>query len=126
MSFNKIYLLIIPVAVLIILLVFTIFYTNLVNKKKYDLEIDALKEEQSLFTHTRAKITNNGMEPLTNILINYGNKTELVTILQPGQSYPLSPPAGSNLEEIKVTTDEGINISQHYRTPIKIPGMMGS
>jgi archaellum component FlaF (FlaF/FlaG flagellin family) len=126
MSFRKIYLLAIPAIIAIIILIFMISNTSLINKKKFDLQIDATKEEQSLFTHTRVKITNNGIQPLTNITINYGNKSETISILQPGQSYPLSPPPGSDLEKLRVTTDEGINITQEYRTPIKMPGMMGS
>jgi archaellum component FlaF (FlaF/FlaG flagellin family) len=126
MSFKKIYLLAIPAIIAIIILIFMISNTSLINKKKFDLEIDALKEEQSLFTHTRVKITNNGIQPLTNIIINYGNKSEVISILEPGQSYPLSPPPGSDLEKLRVTTNEGINITQEYRTPIKMPGMMGS
>ncbi|HJS63320.1 MAG TPA: hypothetical protein VJ767_00510 [Nitrososphaeraceae archaeon] len=126
MSFRKIYLLSIPAIIAIIILIFMISNTSLINKKKFDLQIDATKEEQSLFTHTRVKITNNGIQPLTNITINYGNKSETISILEPGQSYPLSPPPGSDLEKLRVTTDEGINITQEYRTPIKMPGMMGS
>ena len=90
------------------------------------MQIDALKEEQSLFTHTRATITNTGKQPLTNIKIGYGNKSEIVQNLEPGQSYPLSPPAGSDLERIIVTSEQGINVTKEYRTPIKMPGMMGS
>lgn len=126
MSFKKIYLLTIPTIIVILILIFIINNTSLINKKEFDLQIDALKEEQSLFTHTRVKITNKGIQPLTNIIINYGNKSEVISILEPGQSYPLSPPPGSDLEKLRVTTNEGVNITQEYRTPIKMPGMMGS
>jgi archaellum component FlaF (FlaF/FlaG flagellin family) len=96
------------------------------NKKEFDLNIDALKEEQSLFTHTRVTITNTGKQPLTDIKVDYGNKSETVALLEPGHSYPLSPPAGSDLQRIIVTSDQGINITKEYRTPLKMPGMMGS
>jgi hypothetical protein len=125
MKFKKIYLAIgiIPIILVIIFLfIFPIFS----NKNEFDLQIDALKEEQSLFTHTRATITNTGKQPLTNITIDYGNKSETVQNLDPGQSFPLSPPAGSDLERIIVTSEQGINITKEYRTPIKMPGMMGS
>ena len=125
MTSKKIYILfgIIPIIIII-----AIFINNLtfLNKKDYDLQVDALKEEQSLFTHTRVTITNTGKQPLTNIQVNYGNKTETIKSLEPGQSYPLSPPAGSDLQKIIVTSEEGINITKEYRTPIKMPGMMGS
>ena len=125
MTFKKIYL---TIAVIPVVLV-TIFIVNNItfsNRNDFDLDIDALKEEQSLFIHTRVTITNTGKQPLTNIKVNYGNKTETVSLLEPGQSFPLSPPAGSSLERIIVTSDQGINITKEYRTPIKMPGMMGS
>jgi hypothetical protein len=125
MTFKKIYL---TIAVIPVVLV-TIFIVNNItfsNRNDFDLDIDALKEEQSLFIHTRVTITNTGKQPLTNIKVNYGNKTETVSLLEPGQSFPLSPPAGSNLQRIIVTSDQGINITKEYRTPITMPGMMGS
>lgn len=125
MTIKKIYILIGIVPVIIII---AIFINNLtfLNKKDYDLQVDALKETQSLFTHTRVSLTNTGKQPLTNIQVNYGNKTETIKSLEPGQSYPLSPPAGSDLQKIIVTSEQGINITKEYRTPIKMPGMMGS
>jgi archaellum component FlaF (FlaF/FlaG flagellin family) len=129
MKFRTIYLAlaIIPV---ILVIIFILNNNNnipfLTNKKEFDLNIDALKEEQSLFTHTRVTITNTGKQPLTDIKVDYGNKTETVKSLEPGQSYPLSPPAGSDLQKIIVTSEQGINITKEYRTPIKMPGMMGS
>jgi archaellum component FlaF (FlaF/FlaG flagellin family) len=125
MTFKKIYL---SLAVIPIILVTFVMVNNNIfsNKKDFALDIDALKEQQSLFTHTRVTITNTGTQPLTNINVNYGNKTETVSLLEPGQSYPLSPPPGSNLQRIIVTSDQGINITKEYRTPITMPGMMGS
>ena len=125
MTFKKIYLTIavIPVVLVTILIVNNITFSN---RNDFDLDIDALKEEQSLFTHTRVTLTNTGKQPLTNIKVNYGNKTEIVSLLEPGQSFPLSPPAGSSLQRLIVTSDQGINITKEYRTPIKMPGMMGS
>ena len=125
MTFKKLYILIGIVPVIIIIAIFINNMTFL-NKKDYDLQVDALKETQSLFTHTRVSLTNTGKQPLTNIQVNYGNKTETIKSLEPGQSYPLSPPAGSDLQKIIVTSEEGINITKEYRTPIKMPGMMGS
>jgi len=125
MKFQIIY---IAIGIISIILVTIFIFNNSIfsNKNEFDLEIDALKEEQSLFTHTRATITNTGKQPLTNLEVNYGNKSETVRNLEPGQSYPLSPPAGSDLQRIIVTSEQGINITKEYRTPIKIPGMMGS
>ena len=125
MNFRILYLVIIAIFVVVVTVLVFNNYTDS-NKKEFDVDIDALKEEQSLFIHTRGKITNTGKQPLTNILIDYGNKSETIVILNPGQTYPLSPPPGSDLQRIIVTSDEGINVTKEYRTPIKIPGMMGS
>ena len=130
MTFKKIYL---AIGIILIILVIIFILNNnnnllffSIDKKEFDLNIDALKEEQSLFTHTRVTITNTGKQPLTDIKVDYGNKSETIKSLEPGQSYPLSPPAGSDLQRIIVTSDQGINITKEYRTPIKMPGMMGS
>lgn len=127
MEINQKYVLVFLVVGVIILSLFLFSGTNFTKKNDFDLQIDALKEEQSLFTHTRVMITNTGLKPLTNIIANYGNiSEEIIPILEPGQSYPLSPPPESNLEKIILTTNEGINITKEYRSPIKVPGMMGS
>jgi archaellum component FlaF (FlaF/FlaG flagellin family) len=128
MTFKKIYLaiVIIPIVLVTIFILNNNNMTFSTNKKEFDLNIDALKEEQSLFTHTRVTITNTGKQPLTDIKVDYGNKSETVALLEPGHSYPLSPPAGSDLQRIIVTSDQGINITKEYRTPLKMPGMMGS
>ena len=125
MKVKKTYMLFGIIPIVIIIAIF-INSSSLLNKKDYDLQVDALKEEQSLFIHTRVTITNTGKQQLTNIQINYGNKTETIKSLEPGQSYPLSPPSGSDLQKIIVTSEQGINITKEYRTPIKMPGMMGS
>jgi hypothetical protein len=128
MTFKKIYLaiVIIPIVLVTIFILNNNNMTFSTNKKEFDLNIDALKEEQSLFTHTRVTITNTGKQPLTDIKVDYGNKSETVALLEPGHSYPLSPPAGSDLQRIIVTSNQGINITKEYRTPLKMPGMMGS
>ncbi len=128
MKFKKMYLAIVIIP-LVLLTIFILNNNNITfstNKKEFDLNIDALKEEQSLFTHTRVTITNTGKQPLTDVKVDYGNTSETVALLEPGHSYPLSPPAGSDLQRIIVTSDQGINITKEYRTPLKMPGMMGS
>lgn len=128
MKFKKMYLAIVIIP-LVLLTIFILNNNNITfstNKKEFDLNIDALKEEQSLFTHTRVTITNTGKQPLTDVKVDYGNKSETVALLEPGHSYPLSPPAGSDLQRIIVTSDQGINVTKEYRTPLKMPGMMGS
>ena len=96
--------------------------------KDYDLSVDALKDEQSLFTNARVVIKNIGRLPLTDVLVNYGSNREEPTIdvLQPGETLTLSPPEGVQLDQVKVTAKPSIQIVQPYRTPWKLPGMIGS
>lgn len=93
----------------------------------YNLEIDPLKDEQNLFSTARVALSNTGKLPLTNIVINYGGQsTESVASISPGQKLLLSPPENVPLDFVTVTTSEGLNMTKMYRTPIKLPGMMGS
>jgi hypothetical protein len=112
---------IVTTGVLIIVYGFNIFSPN------YKLEIDPLKDEQNLFSTARVTLTNTGKLPLTNLLINYGGqRTESLESISPGQKLLLSPPDNVPLDFVTVTTSEGINLTKTYRTPIKLPGMMGS
>jgi hypothetical protein len=102
-------------------------FASAIPTKDYDLSVDALKDQQSLFTNARVVITNTGRLPLTNVIVDYGNGTEpAIDILQPGEKRTLSPPEGASLDSVVVTAEPGIKITQQYRTPIKLPGMIGS
>jgi hypothetical protein len=46
--------------------------------------------------------------------------------LQPGDTRTLSPPEGVQLDQVTVTADPSIEVVQFYRTPWKLPGMIGS
>jgi hypothetical protein len=94
--------------------------------ESYSLDVDAMKDEQSLFVNARVVLTNKGRLPLTNLSIDYGPTAELIARLDPGQKVSLSPPAGSNLHSVRISADEGIEMTKEYRKPIKLPGMIGS
>lgn len=96
------------------------------QRPDYLLEIDAMREDQSLFTNSRIIVSNVGKQPVTNIFVDYGIKNETILNINPGERISLSPPEGSNLNLVKIVADNGINITSGYRTPIKMPGMMGS
>ncbi len=106
-----------------IFLVFSIFA---VTTKDYAISVDPIKDNQYLFSTARVMITNTGKLPLTNIVVNYGGKVDKLTSLSPGENAMLSPPQNSTLNSVTVTADHGIIITKDYRTPLKIPGMMGS
>jgi hypothetical protein len=103
-----------------------LFLFSIIPTENYSLDVDPMKDEQSLFINARVVLTNNGKLPLTNLLVDYGSATEAVSRLDPGQKVSLSPPSGSNLNKVVVSTDEGVNVTKEYRKPIKLPGMIGS
>lgn len=95
--------------------------------KDYDLSVDAMKDQQTLFTDARVVLKNTGRLPLTNVLVDYGSEKEpAIPVLQPGESRTIPPPEGVQLDSVTVTADPGIKITQQYRTPFKLPGMIGS
>ena len=96
--------------------------------EEYAVFLDPFKDKQTLVTDTHVTVQNVGREPLTNVKVDYGgsSKPDLIPLLKPGEKVILSPPAESNLQEVTVTTDQGVHVTKPYRTPINMPGMMGS
>lgn len=109
-------------------LVAIISYLILTNipTEDYSLGVDAMRDDQYLFTNTRIILANTGKLPLTHINVNYGLKNETIAMINSGEKIELSPPEGSDLKLVKITGDHGINITKEYRKPIKLPGMIGS
>src|SRR3712207_5555702 len=76
-------------------------FASALPTKDYDLSVDALKDEQSLFTNARVVIKNTGRLPLTNVLVDYGsNREPPIEVLQPGDTLTLSPPEGVQLDQV--------------------------
>lgn len=110
----------------IVAVVLIALWASTIPTKDYSLTVDAMKDEQSLFTNARVVLTNNGRLELTNVVIDYDNGTEKVGSIAPGEKVIRSPPEGTPLNSVTVTADNGISIVQDYRRPIKLPGMIGS
>ena len=106
--------------------IITILIISIMPTRDYSIEVDAMKDEQSLFVNARIVLTNTGKQPLTDVVVYYGNRNDVIKIINPGEKIYLSPPQGSRLDVVEVTANEGINISKEYRKPIKLPGMIGS
>lgn len=70
-------------------------------------------------TETHVSIKNTGTDILTNVVVYYGGtaKPDIIRVLSPGEKISLSPPDGSELNEVMVTTDQGINMTKEYRIP---------
>jgi hypothetical protein len=106
--------------------IMTILIISIMPTKDYSIDVDAMKDEQSLFVNARIVLTNTGRQPLTDVVVYYGNRNEFIKMINPGEKIYLSPPEGSRLDVVEVTANEGINMTKEYRKPIKLPGMIGS
>ena len=104
----------------------TILIISIMPTRDYSIDVDAMKDEQSLFVNARIVLTNTGRQPLTDVVVYYGNRNEVIKMISPGEKIYLSPPEGSRLDVVEVTANEGINMTKEYRKPIKLPGMIGS
>ena len=119
--------LIVIIAAGIIAVAVVAMFASALPTKDYNLSVDALKDEQSLFTNARVVIKNTGRLPLTNVLVDYGSEIEPpIDVLRPGDTRNLSPPEGVQLDQVTVTAEPSIEVIQFYRTPWKLPGMIGS
>ena len=123
---TKLNLLLYSVAGVVLLSILVYFVIQYYQRPDYSLQVDAMREDQSLFTNSRIILTNAGKQPVTNVVIFYDIKNETIHTINPGDKISLSPPEGSNLNAVRIIADHGINITTGYRTPIKMPGMMGS
>jgi hypothetical protein len=106
--------------------IITILIISIMPTRDYSIDVDAMKDEQSLFVNARIVLTNTGRQPLTDVVVYYGNRNEVIKMINPGEKIYLSPPEGSRLDVVEVTANEGINMTKEYRKPIKLPGMIGS
>ena len=116
----------IGVGVVVVVTVFLFFSVFAVATQDYAFSVDPIKDNQYLFSTARVMITNTGKLALTNIVVNYGVKVDKLTSLSPGENAMLSPPQNSTLKSVTVTADHGVTVTKDYRTPLKLPGMMGS
>ena len=111
----------------IILLVITVAFPGSSTIGDSSIMVDPTKEKQSLFVLARVTLQNTGGQPLTNIIIDYGDgDKDIIPTLKPGKTIILSPPEGNSLQFVRVTADGGIDVYKAYREPIAMPGMMGS
>ena len=115
----------IAVAILISV-IYTAFPTSY-STGGYSIMVDPTKEKQSLFVLARVTIQNTGSQPLTNLVVDYGNgDKDFLGKLNPGKVIILSPPGDNSLQYVIVTADGGIHVFKAYREPVAMPGMMGS
>jgi len=96
--------------------------------EQYAIFLDPFKDPQTMAINTHVTLQNVGRDPLTNVKVDYGGgtKPDLLPVLNPGEKVILSPPQGSDLKQVTVTCDQNVTVTKPYRTPISLPGMMGS
>jgi len=110
------------ISALIVFLVLT-FLPIIPPSEKYDISVDPIIVKDDMGTEMHVAIKNTGMDVLTNVTVIYGGaaKSDVIPSLNPGEKISLSPPQGSNLNYVRVTTNEGIDLTQPYRTPSSAP-----
>jgi len=97
--------------------------------QKFSLDVDAIRDPESLFVNSRVILKNNGLNSLNNITIIYDNNMKFETKvdkLNAGETVILSPPSGTPLKNIHLISKEGIDLKKDFRSPTKLPGMIGS
>lgn len=109
-------------ASIFIFLVFT-FLPIIPPSQKYDISVNPILVRDEMGSETHVTVKNTGMDALTNVTVNYGGtaRPDIIPVLNPGDKVTLSPPDGSDLTEVQVTADQGINITQPYTTPASAP-----
>jgi hypothetical protein len=103
----------------IIVFLIVSFLPIISTSERYNISVYPIIVKDEMGTETHVTIKNIGMSSLTNIVIHYGGtaKSDIIPTLKPGEKISLSPPDGSDLNKVRVTTDQGIDVTQQYKTP---------
>ncbi|MDE1767013.1 MAG: hypothetical protein KGI27_12200 [Thaumarchaeota archaeon] len=64
--------------------------------------------------YTDLKIKNTGTSDLTNIKVDYGQTSEKIPALEPGQWVDLSPPSSATM--VTVTCDQGVTVTKQIES----------
>ncbi|MGI0088635.1 MAG: hypothetical protein ACREBI_11865 [Nitrosotalea sp.] len=103
---------------LLIFIVIT-FLPIIPPSQKYDISVDPIMVKDNLGTETHVEIKNTGIDPLTNVKVEYGGtaKPDVIPVLHPGEKITLSPPDGSDFKQVTVVSEQGVNVTEQYRIP---------
>jgi hypothetical protein len=102
-------------------------YSSL-NRPQYALEVDATRDTTDISgTLYRIRVANVGSERLTGISAEMGaGDVQTREFLDPGQTYYFYPNPDTLRPTIRVTANEGIDMTTDYRTPTKALGLPGT
>ena len=98
------------------------------NKKPYALEVDATKDTTDISgTMYRVRVANVGTHDLTGIVAVLGpGDRQTKNLLVPGETYFFYPGEYTKVDNVQILTNEGINVTQDYRSPLKTIGLPGT
>jgi len=98
------------------------------NRPQYALEVDATRDTTDISgTLYRIRVANVGSERLTGISAEMGaGDVQTREFLDPGQTYYFYPNPDTLRQTIRVTANEGIDVTTDYRTPTKALGLPGT
>ena len=99
------------------------FLTIFPPAEKYAIYVNPIMLKGSTGIETHVELKNTGADRLTNVTVYYGGSARPDTIpaLDPGQRVFLSPSAGGDLKEGRVTADHGIDVVKPYIIPANAP-----
>lgn len=80
---------------------------------QYSLYVDARTESGDGVSESHVTILNSGSSALTNLRVDYGNYTDKIPVLNPGERVILSPPSSSTT--VTVTDDQGITVTKPFQ-----------
>lgn len=98
------------------------------TRPPHALEVDATKDTTDISGfHYRIKVTNTGTQELTGITVVLGaNDVQEKPVLVPGESYFFYLEPETQVSMVRVTTNEGIDVTSDYRSPTKVLGLPGT
>jgi hypothetical protein len=100
--------------------------TAVASNGDYSMRVRAIKDEQDLYTSYDVMISNIGKKPLTNVMVYFddgGKNVQKIQVVNPGEEKSISPPADASTDHVKITTDQGLNLTKQYSAEFRIPGL---
>jgi hypothetical protein len=98
------------------------------NRQAYALEVDATKDTTDITgTMYRVRVTNVGTHELTGLIVTLGpGDVQHKSSLQPGETFFFYPRPDTQVSNVVIVTDQGLDVLQDYRSPMKTFGLPGS